>query len=60
MRLYGIGSSEGRARQQESIKEHYQMVELADKGNIKEAGDLISRHILSWKPLFEAALAQLP
>jgi DNA-binding GntR family transcriptional regulator len=58
MRLYGIDSSEGRARQQESVKEHYQMVDLADKGNIPEAGDLISRHILSWKPLFEAALAR--
>jgi DNA-binding GntR family transcriptional regulator len=60
MRLYGIDSSEGRARQKESVKEHYQMVDLADNGNVKEAGDLISRHIVSWKPLFEAALAQHP
>ncbi|MFM0227346.1 GntR family transcriptional regulator [Paraburkholderia dipogonis] len=58
MRLYGIDSSEGRRRQKESVKEHYQMVNLADQGNVKEASDLISRHILSWKPLFEAALAQ--
>jgi DNA-binding GntR family transcriptional regulator len=58
MRLYGIDSAEGRIRQQESVKEHYQMVELADQGKEKEAGDLISRHILSWKPLFESALAR--
>jgi DNA-binding GntR family transcriptional regulator len=58
MRLYGIDSAEGRIRQQESVKEHYQMVELAGQGKEKEAGDLISRHILSWKPLFEFALTQ--
>ncbi|MFM0202811.1 GntR family transcriptional regulator [Paraburkholderia fungorum] len=58
MRLYGIDSSEGRRRQQESVKEHYQMVDLAAQGNAKEASDLISRHILSWKPLFESALNQ--
>src|ERR1700743_3390161 len=60
MRLYGIDSAEGRIRQQESVKEHYQMVELADQGKEKEAGDLISRHILAWKPLFESTLAQRP
>jgi DNA-binding GntR family transcriptional regulator len=60
MRLYGIDTAEGRIRQQESVKEHYQMVELADQGKEKEAGDLISQHILSWKPLFESALAQRP
>ena len=58
MRLYGIDSAEGRTRQKQSVAEHYEMVELADKGNAEEAADLISRHILSWKPLFEAALAQ--
>ncbi|MFM0337028.1 GntR family transcriptional regulator [Paraburkholderia fungorum] len=58
MRLYGIDSPEGRLRQKQSVKEHYQMVDLADQGKDKEASDLISRHILSWKPLFEAALAQ--
>jgi DNA-binding GntR family transcriptional regulator len=60
MRLYGIDTAEGRIRQQESVKEHYQMVELADQGKEKEAGDLISQHIQSWKPLFESALAQRP
>ena len=58
MRLYGIDSPEGRLRQKQSVKEHYQMVDLADQGKDKEASDLISRHILSWKPLFEVALAQ--
>jgi DNA-binding GntR family transcriptional regulator len=58
MRLYGIDSAEGRRRQKEAVKEHYQMVDLADQGNVKAASDLISQHILSWKPLFESALAQ--
>ena len=58
MRLFAIDSEEGRIRQQESVNEHYQMVELADQGNAKEAGELISRHILRWKPLFEAALVR--
>jgi DNA-binding GntR family transcriptional regulator len=58
MRLYGIDSAEGRRRQQESVAEHYQMIDLVIQGDVKAAGDLISRHILSWKPLFAAALQQ--
>lgn len=58
MRLYGIDSTEGRKRQKDAVQEHYQMVDLAAKGDAKGASDLISRHILSWKPLFESALRQ--
>jgi DNA-binding GntR family transcriptional regulator len=56
MRLYGIDSAEGLKRQKESVEEHYQMIELAAKGDVQQIGDLISRHILAWKPLFKAAL----
>ena len=58
MRLYGIDSAEGRRRQKDAVAEHYQMVDLAANGEVAKAGNLISRHILSWKPLFEAALSQ--
>ena len=56
MRLYGIDSTEGRQRQRDSVGEHYQLVELAQQGRADEAAALMSHHILSWKPLFSAAL----
>jgi DNA-binding GntR family transcriptional regulator len=56
MRLYGIDSPEGLQRQKASIQEHYRMVELATKKDVKKIGALISEHILSWKPLFRSAL----
>lgn len=56
MRLYGIDSPEGLERQKESVKEHYQMVEFAEQGEVEKIGALISRHILAWKPLFKSAL----
>jgi len=56
MRLYGIDSPEGLQRQKASVKEHYQLVELAVKQDVEKIGSLISRHILSWRPLFHAAL----
>jgi DNA-binding GntR family transcriptional regulator len=56
MRLYGIDSAEGLKRQKASVKEHYQLVELAIKQDVKKIGTLISQHILSWRPLFHAAL----
>jgi len=61
MRLYGIDSAEGRQRQRDSVGEHYQLVELAQQGRADEAAALMSHHILSWKPLFSAALSgQMP
>ena len=56
MRLYGIDSPEGRQRQRDSVGEHYRLVELAQQGQADEAAALMSHHILSWKPLFSAAL----
>ena len=56
MRLYGIDSPEGRQRQQDSVAEHYRLVELAQQGRADEAAALMRHHIVSWKPLFSAAL----
>lgn len=52
MRLYGIDSPEGRKRQKLSVKEHFQMIELATNGDTAGIAKLITHHILSWKPLF--------
>lgn len=56
MRLYGIDSPEGRERQEASVGEHYAMIEVASRGEVDRAASLVSRHIMSWKPLFLAAL----
>jgi DNA-binding GntR family transcriptional regulator len=56
MRLYGIDSKEGRQRQVASVGEHYQMIEYGLAGEVDRIGDLITRHIVEWKPLFVAAL----
>jgi DNA-binding GntR family transcriptional regulator len=57
MRLYGICSENGSARQAASVEEHYAMIKLAkDKGSVQEASELMTRHILEWEPLFVAAL----
>jgi len=58
MRLYGIDSPAGRQRQITSVKEHYQLIELAEAGETEAIADLISRHILDWQPIFTAALAE--
>ena len=57
MRLYGIDSKEGRARQEASVSEHYQMIDYGLTGNVDAIGKLITHHIVEWKPLFVAALA---
>ena len=55
MRLYGIDSPEGRKRQKLSVKEHFQMIELARSGDTEGIAKLITQHIVSWKPLFMTA-----
>ena len=60
MRLYGIDTELGRQRQLDSVQEHRQLVDLAIAGKAKAAGDLISRHILDWQPIFTAALSAKP
>ena len=57
MRLYGIDSAAGRQRQEASVKEHYELIDLAIAGNVKSIANLISHHILDWKPVFTAALS---
>lgn len=59
MRLYGIDSVEGKKRQQASVGEHYQMIELAVAGESDAIAALITRHIQEWKPLFTAALQKM-
>ncbi len=56
MRLYGIDSPEGRERQETSVREHYEMIEVASRGDVERAAPLVTQHIMSWKPLFLAAL----
>jgi DNA-binding GntR family transcriptional regulator len=56
MRLYGIDSAAGRQRQAASVKEHYQLIELAASGDTKKLAALIDRHINDWKPVFTTAL----
>ncbi len=56
MRLYGIDSPEGRQRQLDSVDEHFQLVDLAERRDADAIAPLMSKHILSWKPLFTAAL----
>ncbi|MGO9935338.1 MAG: GntR family transcriptional regulator [Steroidobacteraceae bacterium] len=56
MRLYGIDSKEGRERQLASVGEHYQMIEYGLAGKVQEIGELITKHIMEWEPLFAAAL----
>ena len=57
MRLYGIDSKEGRQRQIDSVDEHYRMIQYALEGEVEQIGELITRHIMEWMPLFAAALA---
>lgn len=59
MRLYGIKSRAGLARQNESAAEHYQIIELAMAGREDELADLLRRHIRSWEPIFSEALSRM-
>jgi len=56
MRLYGIDSAEGRKRQVASVAEHYEMIKVALNGEVSKAAPLMTKHIMSWKPLFTKAL----
>ncbi len=56
MRLFGIDSAEGEERQRASVKEHYQLVDLAAKGDTKKIASLMTSHIMDWQPLFRKAL----
>jgi DNA-binding GntR family transcriptional regulator len=56
MRLYGMDTPAGRQRQVASVKEHYQLIDLAVAGDKTAIAALITEHIKSWEPVFTAAL----
>jgi DNA-binding GntR family transcriptional regulator len=56
MRLYGIDTADGEERQRASVKEHYELINLAHRGDAKSIGPLITRHIMDWEPVFRKAL----
>lgn len=58
MRLYGMDSEAGRQRQATSVKEHYQLIELASAGETDAIAKLITQHIRTWEPVFTAGLAE--
>ncbi|MBO4222182.1 GntR family transcriptional regulator [Bradyrhizobium neotropicale] len=59
MRLYGIKSRAGLARQNESTAEHYQIIELAMAGKEEALTNLLRHHIRAWEPIFVEALSQV-
>ncbi|HLI12658.1 MAG TPA: GntR family transcriptional regulator [Alphaproteobacteria bacterium] len=56
MRLFGIDSAAGEERQRASVKEHYELVDLAVKGDTKAIASLITAHIMAWQPIFRKGL----
>ncbi|MEH3148632.1 MAG: GntR family transcriptional regulator [Methylobacterium frigidaeris] len=57
MRLYGIGSEAGLARQEESVPEHYRIIEMLQRGGEPEAASaLMHKHIMDWEPIFSEFL----
>ncbi len=58
MRLYGMDSAAGRQRQIESIKEHYQLIDLAHAGRTDAIAKLMTQHIRTWEPVFTAGLSE--
>jgi DNA-binding GntR family transcriptional regulator len=59
MRLYGIKSRAGLARQNESIAEHYEIIELAVAGKEAALTKLLRHHIRTWEPIFIEALSHV-
>jgi DNA-binding GntR family transcriptional regulator len=57
MRLYGINSRAGLARQNESTTEHFRIIELASAGKEEALTNLLRHHIRAWEPIFVEALA---
>jgi len=58
MRLYGIKSRAGLERQNESIAEHYRIIELATAGDVAALLNLLKHHIRTWEPIFIDALSR--
>lgn len=58
MRLYGIRSPHGLARQKLSVPEHYRIIDVIKQGLEDEAEALMTGHIMAWEPIFTEAIAQ--
>jgi DNA-binding GntR family transcriptional regulator len=58
MRLYGMDSPAGRQRQIASVKEHYQLIDMASAGETDSIARLITQHIRCWEPVFTAGLSE--
>ena len=56
MRLYGIRSPHGLARQKSSVPEHYRIIEIIRQGLEDEAEALMTSHIMAWEPIFTEAV----
>lgn len=59
MRLHGISSRAGLERQAASVTEHYRLIELAKAGDAEAIRPLLSHHILSWEPIYLAAMQRV-
>lgn len=57
MRLYGIRSPHGLARQKSSVPEHYRIIDVIKQGLEDEAEALMTGHIMAWEPIFTEAVA---
>jgi len=58
MRLYGMDSPAGIKRQNNSIDEHFQLIELLESGQSAAAVRLLTHHILDWEPVFSAEISR--
>ncbi len=56
MRLYGIRSTAGLARQQASVAEHHQIVEILQNSDLDSATKVMTEHIMDWQPVFTEAV----
>lgn len=58
MRLYGIRSPMGLARQRSSIAEHYRIIEIIENRLESEAETLMIGHIMAWEQIFTEAIRE--
>lgn len=58
MRLYGIDTAAGQDRQRASVREHYELIRLAEEGDAAAIAPLMRQHITSWKGVFSSGLRE--
>lgn len=56
MRLYGIRSPAGLARQRASVAEHHRILAILRRSEIDSAREVMTEHIMDWQPVFTAAI----